>query len=225
MCLDLEKALGKAEALFTLTTVNVRMSMGKDKQRRGSTKGSGRDGGGFSAIPWSVLDCDAYRHLSHTARSLLMEFARQYVKDNNGRLFASGRYLSTRGWKSAGVIQRAKQELIDAGFIYETVKGHRPNKASWYAITWQDIDRHSEFDAGAFEGWKDARSGYAKSKKLPVKNTRLIPSKGVGKLLIAPSSGIASYPPTPLSGAINTNFAYLSTPSEGNHLDIPSKAA
>ena len=199
--------------------------MGKDKQRRGSNKGSGRDGNSFVALPWCVLDCDAYGRLSHPARSLLMEFARQYVRDNNGRLLASGRYLRTRGWKSADVIQRAKQELIDAGFIYETVKGHRPNKASWYAITWHDIDRHSGFDAGAFEGWKDARSGYAKSKNLQVKNTRLIPLKGVDKPLIAPSSGIASYPPTPLSGAINASFAYPSTPSEGNHLDIPSKTA
>lgn len=199
--------------------------MGRDKQKRGSYKGSGRDSGPFAAIPWAILDCDAYRRLSHTARSLLLEFARQYVKDNNGRLLASGRYLSTRGWKSAGVIQRAKQELIDAGFIYETVKGHRPNKASWYAITWQDIDRHSGFDAGAFEGWKDARSGYAKSTSLKVKNTRLIPSKGVGKTLIAPSSGIAAPLPAPLNGTISTSFTHLPTPSEGNHLDIPSKAA
>jgi hypothetical protein len=199
--------------------------MGRDKQKRGSNKGSGRDGGSFAAIPWAVLDCDAYGRLSHTARSLLMEFARQYVRDNNGRLLASGRYLSTRGWKSAGVIQRAKQELIDAGFIYETVKGHRPNKASWYAITWQDIDRHPRFDSGAFEGWRDARSGYAKSSSLKVKNTRLMPLKGIGNVLIASSSGVAPPLPTPLSGAINTSFIHSPAPSEGNHLDIPSKAA
>jgi hypothetical protein len=154
-----------------------------------------------------------------------MEFARQYVRDNNGRLLASGRYLSTRGWKSAGVIQRAKKELIDACFIYETVKGHRPNKASWYAITWQDIDRHPRFDAGAFEGWRDARSGYAKSSSLKVKNTRLMPLKGVGNALIAPINGIVPPLPTPLSGTINASFEYSSTPLEGNHLDIPSKAA
>ncbi len=199
--------------------------MGRDKQKRGYNKGSGRDGGSFSAIPWVVLDCDAYRRLSHAARSLLMEFARQYVKDNNGRLLASGRYLSKRGWKSAGVIQRAKQDLIDAGFIYETVKGHRPNKASWYAITWQDIDKHPGFDAGAFAGWKDARSGYTKSSSLKVKNTRLMPSRGVDKALIAPPSGIATPLPTPLNGTINASFAYPSTPPEGNHLEIPSKAA
>lgn len=199
--------------------------MGRDKQKRGSYKGSGRDGGSFVAIPWSVLDCEAYSLLSHTARSLLMEFARQYVRDNNGRLLASGRYLSTRGWKSAGVIQRAKKELIEAGFIYETVKGQRPNKASWYAITWQDIDRHPRFDSGAFEGWRDARSGYAKSSSLKAKNTRLMPLKGVDKTLIASSRGIAAPLPIPLGGTINASFVYPSTPSEGNHLDIPSKAA
>jgi hypothetical protein len=199
--------------------------MGRDKQKRGSNKSSGRDGGSFAAIPWTVLDCDAYERLSHTARSLLMEFARQYVRDNNGRLLASGRYLRTRGWKSAGVIQRTKKELIDAGFIYETVKGQRPNKASWYAITWQDIDRHPRFDAGAFEGWRDARSGYAKSSSLKVKNTRLMPLKGVGKAQIAPFSGIESPLPIPLNGTINASFTHPSTPSERNHLDIPSKAA
>ena len=197
--------------------------MSKDKARKAHQKGSCRDSGGFVALPWSVLDCAAYRALSHPARSLLMEFARQYVKDNNGRLLASTRFLITRGWNSADVIHRAKLELVQAGLIYETVKGHRPNKASWYAITWQDIDRHPGFDAGAFECWKDARSGYAKSKNLQVKNTRLIPSKGVDKPLIAPCSGIESHPPTPLSGAINTSFTYLSTPSEENHLEIPSK--
>jgi hypothetical protein len=70
--------------------------MGIDKLRKGSKKGSGRDGGGFVALPWSVLDCPVYSGLSHPARSLLLEFARQYVRDNNGRLLASGKYLSKR---------------------------------------------------------------------------------------------------------------------------------
>lgn len=82
-------------------------------------------------LPWSVLDCPAYRALSHPAKSLLMEFSRQYVKDNNGRLLASTKFLKNRGWNSADVIHRAKLELVEAGLIYETVKGHRPNKASW----------------------------------------------------------------------------------------------
>jgi hypothetical protein len=193
--------------------------MAKDKAQR-AARGGGRDGGGFVALPWSVLDCPAYCLLSHPARSLLVAFARQYVLDNNGRLLASGKYLSKRGWRSVDVIQRAKRELLDAGFIYETVKGHRPNKASWYAVTWQNLDKHHGYDAGAFEGWKDARSGYANSKYQKIKS--LIPSQGVRGSVIPPSSGVKVYPPTPSSEAINALFVPLSTPSCGNLLDIPS---
>lgn len=140
--------------------------MAKDKARKAHQKGSSRDGGGFVALPWSVLDCPAYRALSHPAKSLLIEFSRQYVRDNNGRLLASTKYLKNRGWNSADVIHRAKLELVQAGLIYETVKGHRPNKASWYAITWQNLDKDSRYDTGVWEGWTHARSGY--------KNTALI---------------------------------------------------
>lgn len=194
--------------------------MGIDKSRKDSKKGSGRDSGGFVALPWSVLDCPAYSLLSHPAKSLLIEFSRQYVRDNNGRLLASGKYLSKRGWRSADVIQRAKRELIDAGFIYETVKGHRPNKASWYAVTWQNLDKHNGYDAGTFEGWKDARSGYANSKYQKIKS--LIPSQGVRGSVIALSGGVKACSPIPPGDAINALFISLPTPCGGNHLDIPS---
>jgi hypothetical protein len=188
--------------------------MAKDKAHKANQKGSGRDGGGFVALPWSVLDCPAYRALSHPAKSLLIEFSRQYVKDNNGRLLASTRFLRNRGWNSADVIHRAKLELIEAGLIYETVKGHRPNKASWYAITWQNLDKDGRYDAGAWEGWKHARSGY--------KNTALIPSNGTKGHLIGPANGITVAPPIPLDGAIKPNNYYLPIPLDGNHLEVPS---
>lgn len=188
--------------------------MGRDKAQR-AAKGGGRDSGGFVALPWSVLDCSAYRALSHPARSLLIEFARQYVRDNNGRLLASTKFLKNRGWNSADVIHRAKHELLEAGLIYETVKGHRPNKASWYAITWQGLDKDSRYDAGAWEGWRHARSGY--------KNTPLIPSKGTKGHSIEPANGIAIAATSPLDGTIKPNNCYLPIPLGGNHLEIPSK--
>jgi len=193
--------------------------MAKDKAQRAS-KGGGRDGGGFVALPWTVLDCPAYGLLSHPARSLLIEIARQWVIDNNGRLLASGKYLSKRGWRSADVIHRAKKELIEGGFIYETVKGHRPNKASWYALTWQNLDKLPGYDAGVFEGWRDARSGYAKSNYSKTK--KVIPPKGVSAHEIAPSHGVAAPTLTPPSGAIVYAFHNFSTPSSGNHLEVPS---
>jgi hypothetical protein len=143
------------------------MANGRNK---GLKADSGRDAGGFSAIPWSVLDCPAYAKLSHPARSLLMEIARQFVKDNNGRLLTSSAYLGKRGWKSSDVITRAKRELLDAGFIFETVMGHRPNKASWYAITWQRLDKLAGFDEGAAELFR--RGAYAAGVLLVAQHTR-----------------------------------------------------
>jgi len=127
-------------------------------RNKGRKSGASRDGGGFIALPWSVLDSPAYRRLSMHARALLLEIARQYVADNNGRLLASRAYMLKRGWKSADMLNKAKRELLGGGFIHETVKGHRPNKASWYAVTWQAIDRHPGFDAGAVETFE--RSAY-----------------------------------------------------------------
>ena len=117
---------------------------------------SGRIPGGFVALPWAVLDSPSYGLLSHPARSLLLELARQYTGSNNGRLLTSAAYLSKRGWNSTDVITRAKRELISAGFIHETVRGCRPNKASWYAVTWQTLDRLPGYD---FEALATFRRG------------------------------------------------------------------
>lgn len=191
------------------------MANGRSKGSKGD---SGRDSGGFIALPWSVLDCPAYARLSHPARALLFEMARQFVRDNNGRLLASAAYLGKRGWKSADVITRAKRELLAAGFIYETVKGHRPNRASWYAVTWRSIDRLPGYDPGALEGFE--RGAYRKSE--PLKNATLRPSAGVAVPSIAPSHGVGDAATTPSHGAIRPTFPDLSTPSHGNLLEMPS---
>jgi hypothetical protein len=181
------------------------MANARNPKRKG--RDTSRDQGGFVAIPWSVLDCPAYASLSHPARSLLMEIARQYVRDNNGRLLASQRHLESRGWKSWDVITRAKRELLEAGFIFETVMGHRPNKASWYAVTWRMLDRIPGYDAGAEQLFE--RGSYRK--KQPTKNAILTPSHGAGRPQIAPPDG-----------AIKALFDLSPAPSHGDHLDMPS---
>ena len=186
------------------------MANGRNRANKGN---SGRDAGGFVALPWSVLDCPAYARLSHPARALLFELARQFVRDNNGRLLLSDAYLAKRGWNSPDVILRAKRKLIEAGFIHETVKGHRPNKASWYAVTWRTLDKIPGYDHGAAQTF--VRGAYQK-------NAPLRPSPGVGRASIAPSPGVESAPPTPSPGAIRGVFTHSSTPSPGNHLEMPS---
>jgi hypothetical protein len=167
-----------------------------------------------------------------------MEMARQFVKDNNGRLLASGAYLRKRGWTSADVITRAKRELLAAGFIFETVMGQRPNKASWYAVTWQRLDKLKGYDEGASELFK--RGAYAAGVPLQLQRTReqlyekwrkpadknksLTPSGGVEKGQIAPSGGVDGLSAAPSGGAIEPFLSPPSTPSHGNHLEMPSIA-
>jgi hypothetical protein len=226
------------------------MSNGRNKNSKGD---SGRDAGGFIALPWAVMDCAAYAMLSYTAKALLMEVARQFVRNNNGRLLLSFAYLSKRGWTSSDVITRAKRELIAAGFIYETVMGHRPNKASWYAITWQRLDRIPGFDAGVaetfrrgayldstplkpqktreqlFKKWEGAGKKGSKAassgKKTVTKNTTLTPAHGVESALIGPAHGVETLPVGPAHGAIDPIFGTRSTPAHGDHLEMPSTAA
>lgn len=175
---------------------------------------SGRDSGPFVALPWSVLDSPAYIRLSHPAKALLLELARQFVRNNNGRLLASKAYLSARGWTSSEVITRAKRELLAAGFIHETVKGRRPNKASWYAITWHALDKLQGFDTDAAETFQ--RGAYKELVPIQSKPTRdelyakwrtpadskksARPSHGLESGSIGPSHGLDAKPVGPSHG-------------------------
>jgi len=209
--------------------------------RKGRTDES-REPGGYSAMPWSVIDSQAYQALSYPAKALLIELARQYVRDNNGRLLASSAYLAKRGWRSRDVITRAKAELIDAKLIYQTVQGHRPNKASWYAVTWYTLDRLPGYDAGVVEGfrrgmyhtaplpipkptrkalydkWRDA--GAADQKK-PKAGEVLRPHHGLETPGIVPPHGLENEPPRPPHGTVKAPLPTLPRPPDGHHLEIP----
>ena len=178
-----------------------------------------RDGGGFIALPWSVIDCLAYASLSLAAKSLLIEVARQFVRNNNGRLLISRAYMAKRGWKSADTITKAKRQLLEGGFIYETVMGHRPNKASWYAVTWLGLDKIPGYDEGAFEGFK--RSAYLRAS--PLKNTSLRPPAGTGKTTTAPPTGTDPLLSVPSAGAMESISSTYSVPLIGHYLELPSE--
>lgn len=72
--------------------------------------------------------------------------------------------------------------------------GHRPNKASWYAVTWRSLDKLPGYDVGTIEGFK--RGAYQQN--IPLKNASLRPPAGTELMLIVPPAG--------------------------NHLDMPSDA-
>lgn len=193
------------------------MANARNPKRKGHD--TSRDQGGFIALPWAVLDCPAYACLSHPAKALLLEVARQFHKDDNGRMLLSRAYLATRGWKSADTITNAKRELLDGGFIFQTVMGHRPNKASWYAVTWRTLDKLPGYDDGAallFE-----RGAYRKT--APLKKG-LRPPAGTERAAIVPPAGTATLPPVPPAGTIGAVFGVLSVPPAGHPLELPSVA-
>ena len=189
--------------------------MGREKNRKGYD--NNRDSGPFVALPWSVLDSPAYIGLSHPAKALLMDIARQYVRDNNGRLLASRAHLLRRGWSSHDTIARALRELVEAGFIHQTVMGCRPNKASWYAVTWRTLDRIPGYDAGATESFR--RSAYAKQ---PLKNTSLSLSPGLMEPVTGPHVRPSRMPLSLSSGPIKKVLGTSPSPYDGHHLDKPS---
>lgn len=164
---------------------------------------NGREAGRFITLPVSVLESAAYLWLSANARSLLLEVALQCHGDDNGRMLLSRAYLKGRGWKGASALDKAKRELLDAELIFETVKGHRPNKASWYAVTWRRLDKHHGFDHGierAFElGAYRRVTLEAKAPKLK-KGALLNPLGGTGRPSIAPLGGTEKPSPVPLGG-------------------------
>jgi hypothetical protein len=193
--------------------------MGKDwnERRRGAAKRE-RITGRFIGLPWDVSDCAAYIRLSHPAKAMLIELARQYVGDNNGRFLTSRAYLSARGWNSSDVISRAVRELEGAGFIHQLVQGHRPNKASWWAATWWHLDPHPSYDSAAAKLFK--RGAYRDAEI-----TALRPPGGVERSAIAPSRGLEGLSPVPSGGAVMGEIEVRSAPSGGHHLEKPSAAA
>jgi hypothetical protein len=133
-----------------------------------------RDGGRFAGVPFVVLESEAYVSLSGSGVKLLMEFAFQYNGANNGNLYCTWEQMAQRGWKSQTTLKAAKDELTRAGFLCETRKGARPNKASWYAVTWRDLDITDGLD---IKPASFPRSAYARNQPSP-----LITEKGATKI-------------------------------------------
>lgn len=124
------------------------------------------DGSRFLLMPFTVLESQAYLTLTGQQTRLLIDIAHQYKGDNNGRLLAAWTYLNEeRGWTSKQTIATALEALISRGLLFKTRQGHRPNKTSWYAVTWQPLDHHPDMDAGpqsleraAYKDWKPQKT-------------------------------------------------------------------
>ena len=208
--------------------------MGIDRAEKRSRIDNGRDGGGFIAFPHAVMNSAAYLGLSANARSLLLEIALQFGGGDNGRMLLSRAHLAKRGWNSSDMIAKGKRELLDAELIFETVKGQRPNKASWYAVTWRKLDKIKGFDQGAEKAFE--RGAYSKRTAIPKpketldrtqpnggrQNTVLNPLSGVEQASIGPLCGTETRLSVPPHGANRALSVTLPRPPHGHPLEMPS---
>ena len=123
-----------------------------------------RETGSFVAIPKAVVNSSNYASLSGVAVKLLIQIAEQFNGFNNGDLQASWVIMRYNGWKSNATLNRAKQELVEKGFIEQTRQGWlRPARCALYALTWKPIDDcQGKLDVLATKVasgyWKDEKS-------------------------------------------------------------------
>jgi hypothetical protein len=107
--------------------------------------------------------------------------------------------------------------LIEAKLIHQTVQGHFPKTASWFAVTWRNLDRISGYDTGAAETFQ--RGCFV---SMVIKNASLKPSGGTDRSKKVPSCGTDTLSVLPSQGSMRGNFDAVPVPSGGHHLDIPS---
>ncbi|MGB1091488.1 MAG: hypothetical protein ACPGYX_05150 [Oceanobacter sp.] len=107
------------------------------------SKSKGRKAGKpFLSIPHDVADSEEFISLSGSGLKLLLALVRQYRGKNNGDLSLAFTLMKDRGFKSKDTLQKAKQELLDKGFIVRTREGRFLNPGGvcdLFALTWLPI--------------------------------------------------------------------------------------
>jgi hypothetical protein len=93
----------------------------------------------FFGFPHECIRHSNYISLSAYAVKLLIDLGAQYNGKNNGDLCAPWSIMKDRGWNSQATLHRAKNELIDKGWIVTSRQGGR-HKCSLFALSFQAID-------------------------------------------------------------------------------------
>lgn len=121
--------------------------MGKPSKWKGAR--DSRDGTSFVPVPCVVLNSVAYLGLSAYGRMLLFDMLNQYNGRNNGTLACPFSQMKLRGWRSEETLAKAKRELLHCKLLHETRMGARPNKVSFYALTFYELNEDSRLEVTA----------------------------------------------------------------------------
>lgn len=116
--------------------------MGRSKKQARSETISG----GYSAIPWTVLDSVSFIGASDKAKALLFALMRQHNGNNNGRLQLSKTWLAKHGYTCPASNIKARNELLERGLIIQTKHGGLNMGADQFALSWHDISNFVGLD-------------------------------------------------------------------------------
>lgn len=95
--------------------------------------------GGYSAIPWAVLDSLSFTGATDKAKALLFALMRQHNGSNNGHLHLTKGWLAKQGYTCPASNIKARDELLERCLIVQTAQGGLNMGANLYALTWHDI--------------------------------------------------------------------------------------
>ena len=95
--------------------------------------------GSFLSLPHNLLRHENFKCLRAKPTKLLIDIAVQYRGTNNGDLCAPLSIMRERGWSSNEQLFRARNELVERGFLRVSRQDGR-NQCTLYALTRQPID-------------------------------------------------------------------------------------
>lgn len=112
--------------------------MANEQTRR--RKARGRSPSTYLGIPHYVVRSEEFGCLDGWGTKYLIEVAASYNGRNNGDLSYPWALAQKRGWRSSSTHNKARDALVEAGWLIVTRHGRRGRICNLYAITWWPID-------------------------------------------------------------------------------------
>jgi len=116
-------------------------------------RNKGRNRGRFVALPYSMLESEAWKDLNPQAALIFIELKRRYNGGNNGEISLSCREAAEVAHCGKGTANKRLVELADHGFIKPNEKGYFHNRhASTWILTCESFGKFAPSNE-----WKDYR--------------------------------------------------------------------
>ena len=149
-----------------------------DNRKRAKITGKGKLPP-FLALERRMIESREWAALPARALKLLIEIGAQLRGHNNGDLSIPWSKMKRRGFRSPETLNRARRDLIDAGFIVQTRHGGL-HQCSLYAVTWQPVHECNgklEVAAERFpsHAWRKSQALYENRTDKLTTNTKTVP--------------------------------------------------